>query len=277
MSLLFSFESSSLGVSNPADFTVTFPLPVKLEPQGTWEIGLLQANVWYSYYNISASYDNNTFRYYNGTAWRDVTIPNGTYQLTDINTYLQSQMVVNGDYTFNSSTQENVYDITINANYNTGNSIVEITSGSGYILDLTTGNLCTILGFSAVEISVTTQSPNQVDITNGINNLFIHCSAVSTSYLNGASTSDVIYSFIPQTPPFSLVAIAPYKVVFTPVLKNQIDSIRIYITDQFNRPIDLNGQPTSYTFILRQNNSTLSNIQNKILSEGFKGMLRQSK
>lgn len=267
MSLLLTFESSTAGSNvNPADFTVNFPQPIRLD--GNYEIGLLQANIWYSYYNISSDYSNNTLRYYNGSAYETVTIPGGAYQLTDINTYLHSIMKINGDYTVVSG--EDTFNINILPNYNTGNCIVQISGG--YKLDLSSGNLHSLLGFTASEITVTSESPNQVDITNGINNLYIHCSVIDSSYVNGTGTNDVAYSFVPSTPPFSLITIAPSRVIFTPVIRQNIETVRIYITDQMGRSINLNNQPTSYTFILRQNKNLLTQKQNSILSDGFKNL-----
>jgi hypothetical protein len=275
MSIILNFESTSLGTNvNPADFTVAFPRAVELE--GVWEIGLLSAAIWYSYYNISSQYANTTLRYYNGTAWRTVTIQPGTYQLTDINTYLQTTMQTNGDYTTDSN-GDPVYHVSITANYNTGCAIV--TLSNNYELDLSVSNLNSLLGFPSEIISTqgATEGPNPVDITNGINCLYIHNSLVDQSYINGNGTSDIVYSFVPTSPPFSLITIQPVKIVFIPLTRKILDQMRVYLTDNQNRPINLNSQPTTYTFILRRNKEYLALNQTKVLSEGFKNMQNPQK
>ena len=267
MSLILNFESTSLGSNiNPADFEVSFPRAVELD--GTWEIGLMSASIWYSYYNISSQYGNTSLRYNNGTTWKTVNITPGTYQLTDINAYLQAVMLANGDTGTNAD--GTLYYISITANYNTGSSIV--TLSNSYELDLSVSNLCSLLGFPSEIITYqgATQSPNPVDITNGITTLYIHNSMVDSSYVNGSGTSDVLYSFVPSTPPFSLITLQPFKLVFTPVIRKTLDRMRVYITDNLNREINLNGQPTAYTFVLRRNKEYLSIHQTKVLTDGFK-------
>ena len=62
----------------------------------------------YSWFNINSSlYNNNSFQYTfptsTGQQTFTVTLPNGYYDASAINNYLQTQMIANGQYLANSS------------------------------------------------------------------------------------------------------------------------------------------------------------------------------
>ena len=76
-------------------------------------IAVSQINMYYSWFNITSGFANNTLSY----TWTDgtvlttfqIVIPDGLYEVTEINSYCQFQMVSNG--TFWSSTGSNYKDI----------------------------------------------------------------------------------------------------------------------------------------------------------------------
>src|SRR5690349_12713462 len=79
------------------DFSVAFAPAMRLA--GNWQLALVNATMWYSWYNISPDYNNQTIKYYNGSVWKTVIIPAGLYGINDINAYLQSVMLANNDVT----------------------------------------------------------------------------------------------------------------------------------------------------------------------------------
>ncbi|NBP02411.1 MAG: hypothetical protein EBU90_20300 [Proteobacteria bacterium] len=98
-------NSSNLdsGNSNNNVFKYTFPSgAVNFKDD---QIAVTQVSLYYSWYNINSSlYNNNSFSY----TWIDgtivnVTLPNGSYAVSDINSYLQSVMVSNGHYLVDST------------------------------------------------------------------------------------------------------------------------------------------------------------------------------
>jgi hypothetical protein len=81
------------------------------------KIALKSITMYYSWFNISANYNNNKFAY----TWFDntgelnvtvtITIPDGNYSIETLNEYLQSQLIANGHYvtrTLNGQTS-NIY------------------------------------------------------------------------------------------------------------------------------------------------------------------------
>ena len=76
-------------------------------------ISLSQATLYYSWYNITAEFQNNILQY----VWVDgtgtpitytITIPNGLYEIATLNQLLQFSFIANGHYLVNGS-GENVY------------------------------------------------------------------------------------------------------------------------------------------------------------------------
>lgn len=84
-------------------------------------IAVSSVTMYYSWFNIASNYQNNRFTY----SWTSggvttvytVNIPNGLYDISDINFYLQYNFIRNGHYLVNAS-GENVYyaEMVVNAN-----------------------------------------------------------------------------------------------------------------------------------------------------------------
>jgi hypothetical protein len=64
---------------------------------------LASADLRYSWYNISTAYNNNKFRYYDVTNYVDMTISNGSYQLSQLDTYIKCMMEINDDWDVGNS------------------------------------------------------------------------------------------------------------------------------------------------------------------------------
>jgi hypothetical protein len=87
-----------------------FPNSITFKNQ---EIAFASATMYFSWENINISYQNNTFTYnwINGggvATTYTVTIPNGTWEISAINAYLQYVFIQNGHYLVNGS-GDNVY------------------------------------------------------------------------------------------------------------------------------------------------------------------------
>lgn len=84
-------------------------------------IAVSQIVMYYAWFNITSKYSNNTFTY----SWTvagltnvfPVVIPDGLYEITDINAYLQWTMIKNGHYLINAS-GDNVYYVELLVNPN---------------------------------------------------------------------------------------------------------------------------------------------------------------
>lgn len=240
---LLSLSSDNLtGTDTSSDFTTKFN---RLALNGNYKIGLESLNVWYSLYNISSSYNNNKLRYNNGVTNKTITIVDGLYSIDDLQTYLESQFIANGDYTAGTP---NVFYINFAPNYNTFRC--RLTISGGYSVDFsnpsTYGYLHTLLGFNPAVYNDTTEGQKPVNITSSNDSIQLHCDIITGSFVNG-SKSDVLYQFQFTVAPSSLQEIKPNKILYLPIKYTSgfLDRIRLYFTNQSGTPIDFNGERVS--------------------------------
>ena len=119
-------SSSQIVVSsNKTRFNTRFDPRIDLKTDVAYEIALVNLETYYSFPNIDAS--NNYFRYSpdGGVTFFDIYIPEGSYELMDINLLIQQRMRQNGHY---DETNEKYY-ITISENINTLKSILTMEDG----------------------------------------------------------------------------------------------------------------------------------------------------
>ncbi len=233
------------------DFIIKYSPSINLDRTQKYEIALVDANVPNSWYNIAASNGNNTLRYHNGdSVWKTITFSDGQYSVSAINSYIQSKIDGNGDTGTN---------VSIVGNTNTLK--VDITLSNNYVIDLSnngTSTFYSLLGFTSSTATLTTNqttsSPGDVDITNGINGFVLHCDLVDygKSYI-GNTTTSAIYSFNYSVSAGYNEHIEPNNLLWLPLNKNiNISSVHVYITDQNNNVIDLNGEPMNISVYVRQ-------------------------
>lgn len=232
------------------DFTTTFSSLIRTPQNDGWKVALHSATIYYSWYNITSSFGNNVIRYSKdaGSTWEtDIIIPNGIYGLNDINSYLQSQLLLRGDYS--GTLAEPVYDIAILPNFNTLRTVVVLQNS--YQLDMTQGTLYKLLGLNPQIYTVTSQGTSKVDINKGVDRVNIECSIVDGSYSGGISGNS-IYSFTPSVPPGGAQVENPRNLVFLPINGDSFSTVRIRITDQNGNLLDLNKENTNVVLVLER-------------------------
>jgi hypothetical protein len=115
--------SNVVAGSNNTKFVYKF-----LSPQSFTDsaIALNSLNMYFSWYNINAKlYNNNTFQYvwFSSTGVLNVTVnvtlPDGFYSISSINLFLQSVMLANGHYVYDTTTKQNIFfaEFVVNPTY----------------------------------------------------------------------------------------------------------------------------------------------------------------
>lgn len=228
------------------DFTTRFNnLQLDYTHQIAYEVALINASIYYNYYNVSARLKNNLFHYNNGTLDRTITIPDGLYKMTELISKIGELITTQGD----TSSNINISTSTI-----TGKTTISLLNN--YTVTFQGTELHVIFGFLQNTILNTNGShisPLHADITNRVSNISINSSLTSESYENGVN-SNVIYTFSPSAEVGSLINISPYQPVYVKTNLHGGDhlrSIRISIEDGLNRPIDLNNESVSVLLDLR--------------------------
>lgn len=266
-------DPDSIGTDN---FTITFRSPVFLG-DGLWEMSLVSANFYNSNPNISGPLYNNNFFDYSpdgGATWKTITLPEGTYNLAQINVEVQRQITDNGDVGS---------QIVFAANVSTLKAVIE--TFTTYQVDLGTGSLLyELLGYSLAQIATPlsgyTTGDLRANINRGVNNIYLRSDLVESggSY-DSKIGSDIITDLAFQgRPPGSSVYIEkPYQ-LWIPVKRAQyIAQVRIRITDQLSRRYSIRDEPLNVQIYFRPSKMERTRKLFDNFSTGIKGELSKLK
>ena len=219
---------------------------IDLDVRKKYEMALVNLETYYSFPNIDAT--NNNFKYSpdGGSTWVEIAIPEGCYELADINEYVQRTMKEAGHY---DSVKED-YCISLQANSNTLKSVLNIAPD--YSVDLTPVNsIGSVLGFRSGEyLEGYNESEDIVDIVS-VTSLRVTSDIIGASYTNG-TTGNVIYSFFPNVGPGYKIIETPTNLIYLPVTLHTISSMETRFTDQDGTLINLRGEELSIRFHLRE-------------------------
>ena len=134
-------------VSDKSSFNTRFNPKLELDRDKVYEIALVNLETYYSFPNIDET--NSVFVYSpdNGNLWVKIKIPEGSYEIDDINNTIKHEMEKRGHY---DSINEDYY-INISANSNTLKSILILEKD--YQVDFNNQNsLAKVLGFTSTKI-----------------------------------------------------------------------------------------------------------------------------
>jgi hypothetical protein len=93
-------------ISSPYNDTYKYTFPTGMVRFEDCEIAVASLTFWYSFYNITELNRNNYYTYTwnaNTTTSYDVTIPDGSYQIDDLNAFLQFTFIQNKHYLIDAS------------------------------------------------------------------------------------------------------------------------------------------------------------------------------
>ena len=245
--VLSSYSVKNQGRSKPENFLTRFNKPITLDSNYEHEIGLNRViNFSFTWFNVTPDYGSQLIKYSsdNGSTFQDITFPSGVWNYTDFDEYIK-EITKTGD------NDDPTYPISIS--FDTTTFRVTIELATNFQLDLSKSNFNDLIGFDKKvvkdAVNIGQRVPNLSQDTDILN---VHCDLVNSSLVDG-DESDIIYTFSTSVlrPSYSFT-LEPRRVTFNPVNKQQISSIRIYITDGKRRLINLNGADTSFSLILRK-------------------------
>ena len=174
---------------NKSKFTPVLNPTLELDRDKEYKIALVNLETYYSFPNIDET--NNVFVYSpdNGNSWVKIKIPEGSYEIDDINNTIQHEMEKRGHH---DPINEDYY-INISANSNTSKSVLILEKD--YQVDFNHQNSLTkVLGFTNAKYYTEGfhESENVINILS-INSILVNID-ISGSYVNG-TTKNTIYSF----------------------------------------------------------------------------------
>ena len=230
---------------NTSNFTVNLDRVIEFFPDIDYEIALRRFESYNSIYNVTSV--NNQFKYFNGTVNRTITIPPGAYEINAINTEIQRQMVLFGDYT--SGATGNTFSINISGNVSTLKTV--ITLANGYTVDFTIANsLINILGFTAQVLNAPYNSSTNIVNIQNFNFILANTDLCIGSYINSTSSQTLFVFSSNPVPAGYKISIEPYDPIYLPVTsyKRNITDFRVWITDENMNPISFNGENITIVF-----------------------------
>ena len=217
------------------NFTTKFNPPIKLNGV-EHEIALTSLETFHSFPNINE--ENNIFKYSsdNGTTWKTIKIPKGSYGLLGIYNEISRGFRENGDY----DEINKKYPILILGNKNTAQIVMEIPAN--YKVDFTTPNsINTVFGFNKKKYGEGYHKSEKVIDILPVNSILVHVENVIGSYMLGISSS-ILYSFFPNVAPGVKIIERPFQRIYLPIITQDIHEIRLKLTDQTGKILDLRGE-----------------------------------
>lgn len=258
---------TSSGLDN-SNFVYNFPINAEFK---NCEIAVSSLSVYYSWVNISSALGNNTFSYvwYSGaipTATTiSITLPDGFYQVSDINSYIQGVCISNGHYLI-TATGQNVYFIELVENstyYAVQMNLYQLPTAAqaaalgytapgawpGYVtanitpqLIIPATNIRNLLGFNNGTYPSPTQATTYSKVSDfvpqvsPVQSALISCSLVSNPY--SPPPNNIIFSFAPSNVTYgSIIQPAISNLIWNQVLDGYYTNFRIQFLDQSYNPL----------------------------------------
>ena len=174
---------------------------------------------------------NNKFSYLKDGSLHEILIPEGAYEITDIEKFLQTSL--------KSTDKDEV--ISLKPNNNTLKCMLKCQ----YEIDFTAkDSIASLLGFSNKKLPANTlhSSDRPVDIVS-VNLIRVECNLVFGSYLNSKQTH-VLYEFKPTVDPGYAITVTPAHLIYQKVQENlgSIRHINVRLTDQNSELINFRGE-----------------------------------
>ena len=208
---------------NKSSFDTRFNPKLELDRDKVYEIALVNLETYYSFPNIDET--NNIFVYSpdNGNSWVKIKMPEGNYEIDDINNTIQHEMEKRGHY---DSINEDYYN-NISANSNTLKSVLILEKD--HQVDFNhQSSLAKVLGFTGTKYTEGFHESEIVVNILSINSILVNIDIISGSYVNG-TTNNTIYSFFPRVSPGYKIIESPVNLAYLPITLDNIYSLTVSI------------------------------------------------
>ncbi len=231
-------------------------------------VALEKATIWYSFPNITAAKNNNSFSVIHptstGTTTINFTLPDGGYNISDIDNYMRWYLINQGYYIQNNSTLEQVvycklavnpstYQIqfisyplptSLPTGFTAGSAITFPATAKGPQLVVANNAFQTIIGFApgtfpaVAPTTITTVGSTVVPVVNDVQNIVITLDSCFNRF--SATNSRVIHSLsIAGAAYASLITSEPKSLSFIPQQSGSRTELTIQLCDQYLRPLNL--------------------------------------
>lgn len=244
------------------------------------DIGLASVSLFHSWQNITANKQNNIFEIIHPAtgatnATLTLTLPNGGYEITDLNNYLRYYLITNGYYIQNNTTSEQIvycefqvnktlYKIdflswsmptSLPAGFTAGSAITFPSTTRAPQLTVTHPNFGTLVGFelgtfpAVQQIINTTTSSTKTPVVSDVLSVLI---SVDSSNNRFSPNSKIIYAISPANVPYAgLINEKPSAISWVPQQQGFRNSITISLTNQSMEPLEIVDTDITIMLLLR--------------------------
>ena len=206
-----------------------------------YEVALIGLSTYYPYPNVDET--NNTIILTGSGVKKIVQLPRGCYELDEINSGVAKLM----------NWTEKTAKVVIGKNKITLRASLLIKETGWSVTFPKENSLGSVLGFDSREYVYRKQPYISEKIVNilSVNSILVHCDMISGSMVDGVK-SPVIFNYSPNVVPGSKIVGDPVKPIYLPVSKDVINELNIWVSDQDNRLLDLQGEKIVLTFHMRE-------------------------
>lgn len=219
------------GTSSILSHELTFPIDVS---RGDWELGLVDLTTYNSIPNIETNIND---KFYYGED-KKITIPEGSYEVEDIEKYLKEKL--GKEITFTLKPNNNTLKCEIccseKIDFKKTDSIGKLLGFKGQIYDANIQHI----------------SDLPVDIIK-VNSIRVECNVTRGSFLNGVE-GHVIHEFFPSEPPGYKIIEIPKNVIYLPVIAQRINNLTVSLRDQDGNLVNFRKERISVRLHLRRVN-----------------------
>lgn len=253
-------SSNIVAGSNNSKFQFVFPSTAEFKADS---IALSNISLNVSWQNINTSYNNNVFQYIwydaGGATTYTVTVPDGFYELAQLNAYLQFSMIQNGNYLIDSNGDYVYYlELAVNATSYAfelrcdpiptalpagwtnpaGMTFPAVASTPQFVFPST--NIQLLLGFPAGTYPAVTQattynlnSPNVPQITD-VSNIIVLCSLLNNKF---QYPNTILFSFVPNGGAGTYIDVTPPEYIFVDIQDGYYPTFEIQLVNQNFQPL----------------------------------------
>ena len=171
-------------------------------------------------------YNNNKFKI-SAPTWNETfDLPDGSYNISEIQDYIEYIIKKHETIGENAS-------ILIYANKISNRIVFKIKTG--YELELLSKEIMKLLGSTKDTIDTDKNSENVPRLEN-VEVVLVHCNLVNNTY---QQASRVLFTFVPNKQYCQLISISPHSLVFLKTINTEFSKIDIWFTDQNNNDLEI--------------------------------------